>query len=197
MNRTVVGNISLSLDGRVNGPGGDYDMSWIAPHAVTPASLAHMIRVTSPATTALLGRKNYQGFGGYWPTVADDETAPAESRAFSRWLNEVEKVVFSTTLSEAPWENSRIAATDPVATVKELRQQEGGDIVVLASSTVIRTLLAADALDRLSITLCPELVGVGVPLFDETTKPSSWTLTNYTPTESGALCLQYDRPHPA
>lgn len=197
MNRTVVGNISLSLDGRVNGPGGDYDMGWIAPHAVTPGSLAHMSRVTSPATTALLGRKNYQGFGGYWPTVADDETAPAESRAFSRWLNDVEKVVFSTTLDEAPWQNSRIATTDPVATVKELRTEKGGDIVVLASSSVIRTLLAADELDRLSITLCPELVGGGVPLFDETTAASSWTLTDSTRTESGALCLLYDRTRTA
>jgi len=72
--RTVVGNISLSLDGRVAGPGGDYDMSWIVPHAVTDGSRAHMTRVTSAATTALLGRKNYQGFGGYWPAVADDAT---------------------------------------------------------------------------------------------------------------------------
>jgi dihydrofolate reductase len=193
MNRTVVGNISLSLDGRVNGPGGDYDMGWIAPHAVAPGALAHMIRVTSPATTALLGRKNYQGFGGYWPTVADDETAPAESREFSRWLNQVEKVVFSSTLDEVAWENSRLATADPVATVKELRQEEGGDIIVLASASVIRALLAAGELDRLSVTLCPELVAGGVALFDETTAASSWTLTDSTPTDSGALCLLYDR----
>lgn len=192
-NRTVTGNISLSLDGRVSGPGGDYDMGWIAPHAVTAGALAHMIRVTSPATTALLGRKNYQGFGGYWPTVADDETAPDESRAFSRWLNDVEKVVFSTTLDSADWQHSRLAETDPVTTVKELRRQDGGDIVVLASSSVIRALLAAGELDRLSITLCPELVGGGVQLFDDTVSPGSWSLTDSTPTESGALCLLYDR----
>ncbi|GAA1549592.1 dihydrofolate reductase family protein [Kribbella lupini] len=196
-NRTVVGNISLSLDGRVNGPGGDYDMGWIAPHAVTAGSLAHMIRVTSPATTALLGRKNYEGFGGYWPTVADDPTAPEESRAFSRWLNEVEKVVFSSTAPAAAWQNSRIARTDPVTTVKELRLQDGGDIVVLASSSVIRALLAADELDRLSITLCPELVGGGMQLFDETVPATSWTLTDSTPTDSGALCLLYDRTRTA
>lgn len=192
-NRTVTGNISLSLDGRVNGPGGDYDMGWIAPHAVTAGALAHMIRVTSPATTALLGRKNYQGFGGYWPAVADDESAPEESRAFSRWLNDVEKVVFSTTLDSADWQHSRLAETDPVTTVKELRRQDGGDIVVLASSSVIRALLAAGELDRLSITLCPELVGGGVQLFDDTVNPASWSLTDSTPTESGALCLLYDR----
>jgi dihydrofolate reductase len=191
--RTVVGNLTLSLDGRFNGPGGDYDMSWIAPHAVTPGSLAHMIRVISPATTALLGRKNYEGFGGYWPTVADDENAPAESRTFSRWLNEVDKVVFSSTLTETPWENSRLAATDPATTVKDLRREEGGDIIVLASSSIIRALLAADELDQLSITLAPELVGGGGRLFDETTPATSWTLAHSTPTESGALTLLYNR----
>ena len=96
--RTVVGNISLSLDGRVTGPAGDYDMSWIVPHAVTDQSRAHMLAVAGTATTALLGRKNYEGFAGFWPAVADDETAAPRDRAFSRWLNGVEKVVFSTTL---------------------------------------------------------------------------------------------------
>ncbi len=59
--RTVVASISLSLDGRVNGPGGDYDMSWIVRHALTDVAREHMVKVTSTATTALLGRKNYQG----------------------------------------------------------------------------------------------------------------------------------------
>lgn len=191
--RTVVGNISLSLDGRTAGPGGDYDMSWIVPHAVTAGSRSHMLRVTRPATTALLGRKNYEGFGGFWPAVADDEAADPDDREFSRWLNSVEKVVFSTTLEKAEWENARITASDPVTVVKELRGQEGGDIVVLASASVIRVLLEAGELDRLSITLCPELVGGGACLFREGPAGSSWSLVDSTPTESGALCVLYDR----
>src|SRR5512142_1085626 len=95
--RTVIGNISLSLDGRVTGPGGEYDMGWIVPHAISNAARDHMIAVTSPATTALLGRKNYEGFGHYWPGVANDEAADPHDRAFSRWLNSVEKIVFSST----------------------------------------------------------------------------------------------------
>ncbi len=63
--RTVVGNISLSLDGRGNGLGGEYDMGWIVPHAVTNSARDNMIAVTTPATTVLLGRKNYQGFEYY------------------------------------------------------------------------------------------------------------------------------------
>lgn len=191
--RIVVANISLSLDGRVTGPGGEYDMGWIVPHAITDTARDHMVGVTTPATTVLLGRKNYMGFGGYWPAVADDESADPRDRAFSRWLNSVEKIVFSSTLKEATWENARIVDTDPATVIEELRQQEGGDIIVLASGSVIKSLLRANALDRLSITLCPEVAGGGARLFEDGLPSSSWTLHQSTVTESGALCLLYDR----
>ncbi|GAA1574716.1 MULTISPECIES: dihydrofolate reductase family protein [Kribbella] len=193
MTRIVVANISLSLDGRTNGAGGDYDMSWIVPHAITEGAREHMLRVTGPATTVLLGRKNYEGFGSFWPSVADDENAAPQDRTFSQWLNETEKVVFSTTLTEAAWQNSRIADGEPADVVKELRAQDGGDIIVLASSSVIRALLAADQLDRLSITLDPEVVGGGARLFEDGLPATSWRLADCKPTESGALCLFYDR----
>src|SRR5579859_3391112 len=150
--RTVIGNISLSLDGRITGPGGEYDMGWIVPHAITNAARNNMISVTTPATTALLGRKNYEGFGYYWPAVANDETADPRDRAFSRWLNSVEKIVFSSTLKVPTWENSRIVNADPATVIQELRQHPGGDIIVLASGSIIRSLLRVDGLDRLSIT---------------------------------------------
>jgi dihydrofolate reductase len=191
--RTVIGNISLSLDGRVTGPGGEYDMGWIVPHAITDVSRDHMISVTTPATTVLLGRKNYVGFGNYWPAIADDETADPRDRAFAKWLNSVEKIVFSSTLKEATWENSRIVDGDPATVIEDLRQQEGGDIIVLASGSVIKSLLRADALDRLSITLCPEVAGGGARLFEDGLPASSWSLRQSAVTESGALCLLYDR----
>ncbi|GAA1992000.1 dihydrofolate reductase family protein [Amycolatopsis minnesotensis] len=193
MSRKVVANISLSLDGRVNGAGGDYDMSWIVPHATSEESRDHMVKVTGPATTALLGRKNYEGFGGFWPAVADDENAAPQDREFSRWLNAVEKIVFSTTLTDAPWANSRVADGDPVSVVKQLRDTEGGDIIVLASGSVIKALLAANEVDRLSITLCPELAGGGVRLFEDGIDASSWTLAESVAAGSGSLCLIYDR----
>ena len=191
--RIVVANISLSLDGRVTGPGGEYDMGWIVPHAITDSARNHMVEVTSPATTVLLGRKNYTGFGGYWPSVADDKSADSRDRAFAQWLNSAEKIVFSTTLEEATWENSRIVDTDPARVIEELQQQEGGDIIVLASGSVIKRLLQADVLDRLSITLCPEVAGGGARLFEDGLPASSWTLRRSKVTESGALCLLYDR----
>ena len=191
--RTVIANISLSLDGRTSGPSGEYDMGWIVPHAVTNASRDHMIKVTRLATTVLLGRKNYEGFGAYWPSVADNEEADARDRAFAKWLNAVEKIVFSSTQKEAVWENSRIVNKDPVEVLSKLQQEDGGDIIVLASSSVIKRLLKADALDCLSIILCPEIAGGGARLFDDGMPASSWMLRESTVTESGAICLIYDR----
>ncbi len=191
--RRVVGNISLSLDGRVNGRGGDYDMGWIVPHAITDASRDFLMRMTGTATTALLGRKNYEGFGGHWPTVAKDENAEPRDRAFARWLDSVDKVVFSSTLTEAVWDNSRLAEGDPAAEVRQLREQPGGDIVVLNSGSVISALIEADELDRLTINLCPELVGGGARLFEDGIPSTSWSLTDTSTSESGAIYLVYDR----
>jgi dihydrofolate reductase len=191
--RTVIANISLSLDGRTSGPGGEYDMGWIVPHAITDAARDHMIDVTSPATTVLLGRKNYQGFGAYWPSVADNVEADPRDRAFSKWLNAVEKIAFSSTVNDGTWINSRVVNDDPVKVIEGLQQQMGGDIIILASGSIIKRLLEADALDRLSITLCPEVAGGGARLFGDGLPPSSWKLRQSKVTESGAVCLHYDR----
>lgn len=103
------------------------------------------------------------------------------------------KIVFSSTLKENTWENSRIVDADPAEVVEELREQDGGDIIVLASGSIIKRLLQADALDRLSITLCPEIAGGGARLFEDGLPTSSWKLRQSTLTEIGAMCLLYDR----
>jgi dihydrofolate reductase len=190
--RRVVANITLSLDGRTTGPGGEYDMGWIVPHAVTDAARDGLLGLTS-ATTALLGRKNYQGFGSYWPTVAQDENADPRDRTFAQWLDSVEKVVLSSTLKEASWSNSRLVNDKATAVVCALRQQDGGDIVILASQSIIQALLEADEVDRLSINLAPVIVGAGTRLFQDGMPTSSWVLTDNVPSTSGAVWLYYDR----
>jgi dihydrofolate reductase len=77
--------------------------------------------------------------------------------------------------------------------VRQLREQPGGDIVVLNSGSVIRALLDADELDRLRIILCPELVGGGARLFTDGGLASSWSLSDLSTSESGAICQIYDR----
>jgi dihydrofolate reductase len=195
--RTVTGHIPLSLDGRVSGPGGPGDLGWTVRHAVTGEARAQLLTVTAAATTALLGRRAYLGLGDFWPAVACDESADPQDRAFARWLDAVEKVVISRSLTTAGWRPSRVVAEDPAQVVRRLRKSAGGDIVVLASDGLIRRLVEAGELDRLSVTLCPELIGAGPRLFGDGPAGSSWSLAEATPTSSGALCLRYDLIRPA
>jgi dihydrofolate reductase len=197
MDRTVIGHIPLSLDGRVCGPGGEHDMGWTVRHALTGEARAQLLNVTSAATTVLLDSQTYQGLWGFWPAVAGDEDADPRDRLFARWLNEAEKIVVSRTLADAGWRNTHVADDDPAEIVRRLRNEAGGDIVVLASHGVIRRLLEAGELDQLSLTLCPELIGAGARLFGDGPAGSSWSLAEATPAGSGALCLRYDLIRPA
>lgn len=192
MSRKVVANITLSLDGRTTGPAGPYDMGWIVPHSTTDAARDQLAAITG-ATTAVLGRSNYEGFGGFWPTIVGDESADKRDRQFAEWLNDVEKVVFSRTLDDLPWGNSRAADHEPAEMVRRLRQEDGGDIYVLASQSIIRQLLDAGEVDRLSINLAPEVVGGGARLFEDGLPASSWSLTDLSTSESGAVWVIYDR----
>jgi len=191
--RTVVANFSVSLDGYVTGPGGPSDMSWVAKHAVNDQARDSMTRFVNDGTTALLGRRNYEGFRGYWPAVGQDENADPRDRAYGQWLDKVEKVVFSTTLTETDWTGARIVNADPAEVVRELREQDGGDIIVQNSLSLIRALLAADEVDRISMVLCPELSGGGVRLFEDGFPSTSWSLTNLVTADTGAIVLVYDR----
>ena len=80
-----------------------------------------------------------------------------------------------------------------MAEVQRLRKEDGGDIVVLASGSVLRALLAADEVDRISITLCPAVSGGGPRLFEDGVPATDWTLADLSTADSGAICLLYDR----
>jgi dihydrofolate reductase len=104
------------------------------------------------------------------------------------------KTVFSTTLTKAAWANTIIETRPPATVVTELLNHPGGDIIVLASSTIIRDLINHDLIDQFSIVLAPHIVGAGPRLFDDTvTTQIAWDLTSHTATPTGALCLTYTR----
>ncbi|MFD3458121.1 dihydrofolate reductase family protein [Nocardia fluminea] len=191
--RTVTANIGLTLDGRYNGPGGPTDAQAIVRYATTEVARDHLTRLWSGATTALLGRVNAEGFLAFWPTVLADENADPRDRAYAKWLLDTEKVVLSTTLTEAPWERTRLANAPATEVVTALKATGTGDILVNSSPTVIKDLLAADLIDRLYLLLCPEIAGNGQRLFDDGLPSSRWTLTRHEVGEMGEMALTYDR----
>ncbi|MEV0315812.1 dihydrofolate reductase family protein [Nonomuraea fuscirosea] len=191
--RKVTANLSLTLDGRYHGPGGPGDFAAFAPYVTSEVARDHMNLMWENATTALLGRINAEGFLGYWPSVAEDETADPRDRGYAKWLVDTEKVVFSSTLTEAPWERTRVVNAPAADVVTELKATGAGDILVNSSASIIQPLLAADLLDRLYLMIFPEIAGGGRRLFDDGLPTSTWTLTHQRTGRMGELAMVYDR----
>lgn len=191
--RKVTANMNLTLDGRYNGPGGPGDLGAIVPYATTEVARDHLTRIWQTATTALLGRLNAEGFLGFWPSVADDENADPRDRGYAKWLVDTEKVVLSTTLTDAPWERTRVVNAPAADVVAELKATGQGDILVNSSASVIKAVLSADLLDRLYLMVCPEIAGGGQRLFDDGLPASKWALTHQETGELGEIAMVYDR----
>jgi dihydrofolate reductase len=143
------------------------------------------------ADTLLLGRKSYEGFKSYWPSIVDNPDAPPVEREISRLNNAIEKVVVSDTLASdqiAPWHNTRIVRrADAHAAIGEHKNGAGREILMFGSHTVWNDLLANGLVDELHLMIGPGVVAEGTRAF-EAKPPGSLRLVD-TRTWSGSSLL--------
>jgi dihydrofolate reductase len=191
--RKVTANQNLTIDGRYNGPGGPDDFSAFAPYVSSELAREHLTRIWQSATTAMLGRVNAEGFMGYWPALADDDTADPRDRGYAKWLVDSEKVVFSSTLDRAPWDRTRVVNAPVAEVIADLKAEDGGDLLINNSGSIIKAALAADLVDRLYLMVFPEIAGGGHRLFEDGLPSTKWTLTRQDTGAMGEIAMIYDR----
>lgn len=110
---------------------------------------------------------------------------------FARHLNSSAKYVASRTSPKLGWENSTLIEGDLPRAVADLKQQPGGDITVLGSGDLVRTLMQHDLVDEYGLTVHPIVLGSGRRLFRDAENARRLRLVDSKPTGSGSLVLSY------
>jgi dihydrofolate reductase len=152
----------MTLDGVMQDPGGAEKASfprggWAFEFDRGPDGDTFKLDELMAADVQLLGRVTYEGFAAAWPTM--------EAGEFGVKMNEMPKVVVSTTLENADWQNSTIERGDLAGLVARLKSEYTGDVLVAGSCTLVQSLLAEDLVDRLHLMVFPIVLGEGKRLF--------------------------------
>ena len=121
----------------------------------------------------LLGRVTYEGFAAAWPRMNDEA-------GFAAMMNGYPKHVVSTTLEEPlEWSNSTlIKGDDIVERIADLKRQDGKDIAVHGSATLVQTLMEHDLVDELRLMVFPIIVGKGKRLFGDSAETKTVKLVD-------------------
>lgn len=181
----------VSLDGVMQAPGGaDEDTEGGFRHGGWQMGYfddvaGERIGASMAQTGAfLLGRRTYEIFASYWPTQSDDDP-------FAKILNGLPKYVASTTLGEPlAWRNSTLLQGDVAKAVAELKEGEGGNIVVLGSGGLVQTLYENDLVDEYALMIHPIVLGSGKKLFREVPR-KPLKLADSVTTSTGVVMATY------
>ncbi|MBB5857805.1 dihydrofolate reductase family protein [Amycolatopsis umgeniensis] len=164
--RTLIATAFVSLDGVVEGPGGEpgYRNSGWTFKDIEFDEAAYELkgREQGEATAMMMGRASYQAFSPVWPDMTVEFAG----------YNAMPKYVVSATLREdelvGNWGETTILRS--LADVAALKETEGGPIIVHGSAELNRNLADAGLIDRYHLLLFPVLLGAGKKLFSDTDK---------------------------
>jgi dihydrofolate reductase len=109
-------------------------------------------------------------------------------------MNATTKYVVSRTLEDAgAWQNSVLLRGDAAGTVAGLKAQPGGDLGIIGSVSLVRSLHASGLIDRYTLVICPLTLGSGARLFEGPAPLTEFELTSSVTTTKGVIIAQYTR----
>jgi dihydrofolate reductase len=192
--RKVVVDEWMSLDGVVQAPGtpeedtrGGFQHGGWHLRYFDDMSQKWVVDYLTDAGGFVFGRRTYEAFASYWPNPATEEEL-----VIAEPLNTKPKYVASTTLSEPlRWERSSLLKGRVAEALNALKQQDGGDLHVIGSTQLVRTLIEQDLVDEFRLMIDPVVLGGGRRLFPDDGALRFLRLLGSQITTTGAILATY------
>jgi dihydrofolate reductase len=153
--------------------------------------------------TAVYGRRTYLGMQAFWSDEPSDvplwggmtpyrDMPDADKSAGTHfaWINQLPKIVFSTTLTSASWRGTRLIRDNVAAEVEALKAGPGGTMAIYASPRLVHSFVEMGLVDEFRLLLHPVTIGSGTPLFHDKSKLELDLVESKT-FASGAIYLRY------
>ena len=171
---------NITADGRIEmidewfdpSPGGGID-EWLEGMQCAGAS----------SNAVVLGRQTFEDFRGYWPQHTDE---PAGA-----YLDQVQKYVVSSSMTDAEWGSSAVLSGDPVEEVRRLKDSDDSDVTLAGSITLAHAVLEAGLVDEIRLLLFPFVQSRGKSLVAEGTAGPQHELIESRALPSGVVLLRY------
>jgi dihydrofolate reductase len=177
----------ISLDGVIEpgGPNEDSDFAngkWSAPFR-TPAGAEALAEAQGKSFDLLLGRRTYDLWAGFWPTV--------KGGPFAESLNAATKFVATHRPDSLGWGPVEDLGADIMEGVRRVKSQDGPDLIVWGSSTLTSVLLEQGLVDEVVLIVCPVLLGRGIRFFSDRADPRELAFVSTKATSTGVLMNTY------
>jgi dihydrofolate reductase len=176
----------VTLDGYFTGTNGDF--SWAHRDQNDQEWNDFVAGNASGGGTLLLGRITYELMASYWPTPM----ALQNDRVVAEHINNLRKVVFSRTLDQVSWSNTKLVKGDLVEEVRKMKEEPGEGIVILGSGTLVSQLSQAGLIDAYQIVINPIALGRGRTLFEGIAERLSLKLIQSRTFGNGNVLLDYE-----
>jgi dihydrofolate reductase len=182
----IVMSENVTLDGVIQDPAGDEGFrlgGWVGLIGAREDVAKVALDEALGAEAFLLGRRSYEWLAARWSS---------RSGELADRLNSLPKYVVSSTLEDADWNNSTVLNGDVVDKVSKLKQELNGEIVIVGSFQLLRTLMEHDLVDELRLKIFPVVLGAGERLFGETSDKKPLRLVDTQTLGDGIAYLTYE-----
>ena len=179
--------MQTSLDGRTQGPHGEFDWPIIGPEVH-----AHFVDTLRDAGIFGYGRKVFEMMAGYWPTADEDPASTPMQAEYSRIWKPMPKLVFSRSLETTDWNTTVLRDVDAEA-IRERVDGAGGNLYLFGGSEVVSAFIEKDLVDEFEIFVHPVVLGGGTPLFPALDARRTIKLVGSRTFDGCVVGLQYTR----
>lgn len=180
--------MQVSIDGFAAGPNNEMDwMTWDMDDELT----VYINELIETSDTILLGRKMTDGFVNHWENVV--KTQPDSSEfPFAKKMVDTPKIVFSKTVEDSKWSNTKLIKGDLKEEIQQLKNQTGEDLIVYGGVDFVSSLIKEELIDEFHLFVNPVILGKGLSVFKDVTHYQKLTLASSVAYPCGITVLKYD-----